>query len=201
MQKAFLLIAVSSAVVCLYNSTASATYVAAMGTAEVNTVDAGHFATRDVAREVVADGTTALAVMAEHFIDRIRARISTTVPLPEPMIGIFGGYSDGVPMVVGAKVDSKVSSSLMIPTTLWPVFAFSHQDVTGQIAGGSDFGAAATNSSISAAGRLPKMMEVLITGIIDRNLSDQMGGTPTILVMPKGENPYWDRKAGSCPPI
>jgi hypothetical protein len=49
------------------------------------------------------------------------------------------------------------------------------------------------------AERLPAMIELLIQRAIDRQVSPDVGGNPTVLVIERGQRPRWHRKASECP--
>jgi len=45
------------------------------------------------------------------------------------------------------------------------------------------------------------MIDVMVTKIIERKISVQIGGSPTILIIERGKRPRWYRKAKDCPDI
>jgi len=171
----------------------------------------------DLASAAGAAHGTNINAMASNFADSVADKLNLTTqdsqwraPANDTFVamGLFGGFNqNAAPQLTSVSIFYSsaakvfVHSQIHVQTIKSAVIYPSYEEATRQILTSSDFKKFMKNNSGPEPQRLASLVDVLITKMIESNVSIMIGGTPTILIMERGKRPRWHRKAKDCPDL
>src|ERR1700692_497840 len=176
-----------------------------------------------VAKQIAVSGQD-ISELAARFGPNAAAKFNT---LPasgrrppgaiDPMtVGIFGGFNADespqlsfIPISYSETANNFIIGALTTHTTVGKFNLFSPFNFSSEIVNGTEFNAIKAIRYISDAERLAREIESYILQTIARRPTDmingsqieQIGGTPTVLIIEKGQRPRWYRRAKECPDL
>jgi hypothetical protein len=129
-------------------------------------------------------------------------------PINPVSVGLFGGFNENttpalanVTIFYNESLDSFEFSGPELHTNTERIIVLNYLDATRDIVASEDFRAIRENRDMPVSERLPRTIEFLIRKIIERKVSVEVGGVPTVPVVKKGRSPRWYRKAKDCPDL
>jgi hypothetical protein len=145
---------------------------------------------------------------ARKFAGSLVAKLNETPQRTRPsnpifLLGVFAGLGAEKPMLSSVAIYNLNSGFLSDkPTTqisFNKIVTFGLDDELAFRLTNEPAMQALARSNLRDAEKLPAMIELLIQRAIDRQVSPDVGGSPTVLVIERGQRPGWHRKAGECP--
>jgi hypothetical protein len=171
----------------------------------------------ELAKQPFVNGETNINKMTDNFgnnavswLNMMPPELRRPPPLAIPLVsvGIYGGIGDNdTPMLsyVSVSYNETLNSYGHVPPRdhkkFGKVVTLNYFDVTRDIIAGADFQAIRTMERIPAKERYAGMIELLVRQVIERKVSVEVGGNPTVLVIEKNKHPRWHRKAKDCPEL
>ena len=162
----------------------------------------------EVARASTSKRDFDVAAGARKFAGNLVAKLNGTPERTRPsesifLLGVFATLGAKRPTLSSVAIYNLNSGFLYTsPTTQFgynKIVTFGLDEaLASQIAHEPPMRALA-RANLRDAEKLPAMIELLIQRAIDRDVSPDVGGSPTVLVIERGQRPRWHRKAAECP--
>jgi hypothetical protein len=146
----------------------------------------------------------------KNFAEVIVSKLNSPPPGREPprvnpfLIGLFAGFGEHeTPMIANVTISYDSTRDIFLysqPQTNFNaenIVAFSYPDATREIVDSVEFKRIRENRVDPE--RLAKAIQFLVDAVIKHNVSVDVGGGPTVLVIEKGRRPRWYSKAKDCP--
>jgi hypothetical protein len=153
-------------------------------------------------------GTMATRELNQKVDPSVRYLFKTLPSYPLVAIGLFGGFDDSnAPSLSAVRIaHDAVSNEFFIlkeekfsEPGETEVIIFNYVNETWDILRGKEFDLIDNNRSLAAPDRLAAKVMMLIREMIRRNVSTEVGGVPTVLVIEKGKSPRWHTRTNACP--
>jgi hypothetical protein len=162
----------------------------------------------EVARASAAKRDFDVAATARKFAGNLVAKLNDTPERTRPsepifLLGVFATPGAKRPTLSSVAIYNLKSGFLYTtPTTQFDynrIVTFGLDEALASEIADEPPMRALARAKLRDVEKLPAMIELLIQRAIDREVSPDVGGNPTVLVIERGQRPRWHRKAAECP--
>jgi hypothetical protein len=169
----------------------------------------------DLAKEAAAVFPADIIRMVDNFGDNAAAKLNSAMGRDRLLsddfllsMGIFGGLTPNntfsianVNLVYESAVN-RFSRGPRIDLPKPMVFKiFLPHPIADEIGRSSKFQTISKRHYATEADKFASQIEFLVSEMIARNVSEDIGGYPSVLVLERGKRPRWHRKASDCPSL